>query len=359
MNLKKTIFFAALLGFLLLVFYLIETPQKKTNKQEQPLFIVGFDKTAAAVIAVKSKDKGEVQLQKKPEGWIVVSGQKTYQADKTPIDNLLDSVGKIKIEAIVSKNPQKQKEFEVDQEKGVEVRIEDGAQKTLAHFYVGKSGPDLFSTYLRRADATQVVLASGMLKMTFDRELKDWRNKTIFALNQQDITAYQVKGEKGFHLKKGDKDQWEIIEPEQISPKKEPVDDCLKTIATLTAADFAEGPLKDFQLDQPAQTILVTMKDGSTRTLLLGKEKNAYQRFVKTPDADTIYILEKYHLDKLMPALDTFRQSDAEKEKKQTPEQTGAAQETKTEKRGAKTDPQAPQIPSRAPAQKKHSRKKP
>jgi len=44
------------------------------------------------------------------------------------------------------------------------------------------------------ADAEQVVLASGMLKMAFDRELKDWRNKTIFALNQQDITDYEVKG---------------------------------------------------------------------------------------------------------------------------------------------------------------------
>jgi hypothetical protein len=358
MAFRKTIIFAAILGFLLLIFYLIETPQKKNKKPEQPLFIEGFDKTAAAVIALKSKEKGEVRLEKKPEGWIVVSGQKTYQADKTPIDNLLDSVGKIKIEAIASKNLKKHKEFEVDQEKGVEVRIEDGAQKTLAHFYVGKSGPDLFSTYLRGADAAQVVLASGMLKMTFDRELKDWRNKTIFALNQQDITEYLVKGEKGFHLKKGEKDQWEIIAPEKISPKKEPVEDCLKTVSTLKAADFAEGPLKDFQLDQPSQEILVTMKDGSTRILLLGKEKNAYQRFVKTPDADTIYILEKYNLDKLMPALDTFRQGDADKDKKQAPVQTGAEKETKTDKPGSTSDQNARQIPSSTQAQKKQNRKK-
>jgi hypothetical protein len=358
MNFKKTIILAAVLCFLLLVFYLIESPLKNSKKHEQPLFISGFDKASAAAIIIKSKDKGEVQLQKKPEGWIVAVGQKTYQADKAPIDNLLDTVGKIKIEAVASKNPKKYKEFEVDQDKGVEVRIEDGAKKPLAHFYVGKSGPDLFSTYLRLADAEQVVLASGMLKMAFDRELKDWRDKTIFALNQQDITDYEVKGDKGFHLKKGEKDQWEVIAPEKFSPKKETAEDCLKTVSSLNAADFTEGPLKDFQLDQPAQEILVTMKAGATRTLMIGKEKNAFQRFVKTPEADTIYVLENYNMEKLVPPLDKFKQGEPGKDKKQDPGQPVKQEETKIEKQGIAKDKKATNTSSKTQPKKKKSRKK-
>jgi hypothetical protein len=358
MNFKKTIILAAVLCFLLLVFYLIESPLKNNKKSEQPLFISGFDKASAAAIIIKSKDKEEVQLQKKPEGWIVVTGSKTYQADKAPIDNLLDTVGKIKIEAVASKNPKKYKELEVNQDKGVEVRIEDGTKKSLAHFYVGKSGPDLFSTYLRLADAEQVVLASGMLKMAFDRELKDWRNKTIFALNQQEITDYEVKGDKGFHLKKGEKDQWEVIAPEKFSPKKEIAEDCLKTIATLNAADFADGPLKDFQLDQPAQEILVTLKAGATRTLIIGKEKNAFQHFVKTPDADTIYVLENYNMEKLVPPLDKFKQGDPGKDKKQDPGQPVKQEETKIEKQGLAKDKKATNTSSKTQPKKKKSRKK-
>jgi hypothetical protein len=350
MNFKKTIILAVVLCFLLLVFYLIESPLKNSKKPEQMLFISRFDKAAAAAIVIKSKDKGEVQLQKKPEGWFVMTGQKTYQADKSPIDNLLDTVGKIKIEAIASKNPKKYKELEVDQDKGVEVKIEDGAKKTLAHFFVGKSGPDLFSTYLRLADAEQVVLASGMLKMAFDRELKDWRNKTIFAFNQQDITGYEVKGDKGFLLKKGEKDQWEVAAPEKFSPKKEIAEDCLKTVSSLTAADFAEGHLKDFQLDKPAQEILVTMKGGATRTLLIGKEKNAYQHFVKTPDADTIYVLENYNLEKLAPPLDKFKQGE--------PRQPVKQEEAKTDKQGAAKEENPTKPPSQAQTKKKKSRKK-
>ena len=358
MNFKKTIILAVVLCFLLLVFYLIESPLKNSKKPEQLLFISGFDKAAAAAITIKSKDKGEVQLQKKPEGWFVTTGQKTYPADKASIDNLLSTVGKIKIEAIASKNPKKYKELEVDQDKGVEVTIEDGAKKTLAHFYVGKSGPDLFSTYLRLAEAEHVVLASGMLKMAFDRELKDWRNKTIFAFNQQDITGYEVKGDNGFLLKKGEKDQWEVAAPEKFFPKKEIAEDCLKTVSSLTAADFVEGPLKDFQLDRPAQEILVTMKGGATKTLLLGKEKNAFQRFVKTPDADTIYVLEKYNLEKLVPSIEKLKQGVADKDSKQDTGQPVKQEETKTDTPAAAKDKNTANASSKTEPRKKKSRKK-
>jgi hypothetical protein len=358
MNFRKTIILAAVLCFLLLVFFLVESPLKNNKKQEPQLFVSGFDKASAAAIVIKSKEKGEVQLLKKPEGWIVAVGQKTYPADKASIDNMLEAVAKIKIEAIASKNPKKYKELEVDQDKGVEVTIEDGAKKTLAHFYVGKSGPDLFSTYLRMADAQQVVLASGMLKMAFDREIKDWRNKRIFALNQQDITGYEVKGDTGFLLKKGEKDQWEVAAPEKFSPKKEIAEDCLKTISTLNAADFAEGPLKDFELDQPKQEILITMKGGAARTLVLGKDKNAFQRFVKTADADTIYVLEKYNLEKLLPSIDKLKLGDAAKDTKQTPGQLVKQEETKTDAQAAAQDKNAANTPSKPEPKKKKSRKK-
>jgi len=199
------------------------------------------------------------------------------------------------------------------------VRIDDSSQKSLARFVVGKSGPDLFSTYLRLADAQQVVLASGMLKMAFDRELKEWRDKTIFSLNQQEITDYQVKGNLQYHLQKAANGAWEMIAPEKFTPKKETVEDCLKTASALKAADFAEGRLQDFQLDKPVREIIVTLNGGASRTLLIGKEKNAFQCFVKTADADTVYVLESYNLEKLSPALAVLKLGEAAKAAAQAP----------------------------------------
>lgn len=311
MNFNKTIILAALLCFLLIVFYLIESPKKDAKKPEHPLFIAGFDRARAAAVFLKSKARGEISLQKKTEGWTITANKKTYAADPGPIDSLLDGVAKIRVEAVVSRNPEKYKTFEVDAESGVNVRIDDAAQKSLAHFVVGKSGPDLFSTYLRLADASQVVLASGMLKMAFDRELKEWRDKTIFSLNQQEITDYQVKGDVQYHMQKAANGSWEMVAPEKFLPKKEIVEDCLKTIAALKAADFAEGRLQDFQLDKPVREVTITLKGGTARTLLIGKDKNAFQRLVKTADTDTIYVLESYNLEKLSPALAVLKLGEA------------------------------------------------
>lgn len=355
MNFKKTIILAAVLCFLLIVFYLIESPKKDAAKPEHPLFIAGFDKAQAAAVFLKSKAKGEISLRKKADGWSVEANKKTYAADPASVDNLLNTAAKIRIESIVSQSPGKYQAFEVDAEKGVDVRIDDAAQKSLAHFVVGKSGPDLFSTYLRLADAQQVVLASGMLKMAFERELKDWRNKTIFSLNQQDITGYQVTGDLQYQLQKAANSAWEMIAPEKFAPKKEVVEDCLKTIAALNAADFAEGRLQDFQLDKPARQITITLKSGPARTLLIGKEKNAFQRFVKTADTDTVYVLESYNLEKLSPQLAVLKLGEAAKaaapaptpDKKQEPE---VKKEAAAQNKAAK--------PARtAPGKKKKKRK--
>ena len=319
MSFKKTIILAALLGFLLILFYLIESPKRDAKKVEHPLFIAGFDKAKAATLYIKSKARGEVFLKKKAAGWVVEANKKLYSADTAPVDNLLDTIAKIRVESVVSRNEGKYKAFEVDAENGVEVRIDDSSQKSLARFVVGKSGPDLFSTYLRLADAQQVVLASGMLKMAFDRELKEWRDKTIFSLNQQEITDYQVKGNLQYHLQKAANGAWEMIAPEKFTPKKETVEDCLKTASALKAADFAEGRLQDFQLDKPVREIIVTLNGGASRTLLIGKEKNAFQCFVKTADADTVYVLESYNLEKLSPALAVLKLGEAAKAAAQAP----------------------------------------
>jgi len=161
--------------------------------------------------------------------------------------------------------------------------------------------------------------------MAFDRELKEWRDKTIFSLNQQEITDYQVKGDMQYHMQKAVNGPWEMVAPEKFSPKKEIVEDCLKTIAALKAADFAEGRLQEFQLDKPVREITITLKGGAAKTLLIGKDKNAFQRFVKTADADTIYVLEMYNLEKLTPALAVLKLGEAAKtapapDKKQEPE---------------------------------------
>jgi hypothetical protein len=316
MNFRKTAILAIVLCFLILIFYLMESPLQNKGKEEI-LLVPGFAKEETSTLYLNSPEKGELIFQKKEGSWAVEKDQKSYPADSSPIDKLLSTVGELKIETIASKNPSKHEVFEVTEGKGIEVKIEDDAQNILAHFYVGKSGPDLFSTYVRQENASQVILTSGLLKVIFDKDLKDWRDKTIFDLPQDIIVAYEVKGDRQFQLKKTEDDRWEITAPEKFKAKKETVEDCLKTFAKLEGADFAQGPLDEFQLDKPVREVVATFQNGETKTLLVGKEKNTFQHFVKKNEADTIFVVENYGLEKLTPELEKFKEEDKEKEEEQ------------------------------------------
>jgi hypothetical protein len=238
---------------------------------------------------------------------VISSDATTYLADAAAVDKLLEIVTGLKAETIVSKNPKNFDQYEVTDQKGLDVRLADSDNRSLASLYVGKSGPDIFSTYVRVKDSDKVVLVGSILKTAFEKELKDWRDKTIFKLNKDDIIEYKVDGDMKLHLKKDEKQSWQVLAPESFEAKKDAADDIMRKLAGLKAVDFAEGPLKEFQLDRPARTITASLKDGATATLLVGKEKNTFQHFVKPQDKEAIFVLENYNLESLCPALDKLK----------------------------------------------------
>jgi len=308
MNLKKISILIGTLAVLLALYYATETPRKVRQKQEPEKLIPGFDGQKVAAIVVQSPEKGTATLRNEQGVWHVTSPDvRTYRADAAALDKLLEIVTGLKAETVVSKNPKNFDQYEVTAAKGLDVRLADSDNRSLASLYVGKSGPDIFSTYVRVKDSDRVVLVGSILKTVFEKELKDWRDKTIFKLNKDDITEYKVDGTAKLHLKKDAAQAWQVLAPESFAPKKDAADDIMRKLAGLKAVDFAEGPLKDFQLDHPARIITAALKDGTTVALLVGKEKNTYQHFVKPQEAETIFVLEKFNLEGLCPALDKLK----------------------------------------------------
>jgi len=310
MNFKRAAIFAITFFILFILYYLFENPFGSRKKEEPLNLIPGFDKAKAASILIKSPEKGELNLKKEDKTWKVLSDNKTYVADTSPVDKLLDTVEKMKAETIASKNPKNFDSFEVTDGKGIEVKIDDASRKNLAHLYVGKSGPDIFSTYIRAKDSNRVILISGILKNVFEKELKDWRDKTIFKFDKENITEYKVEGDMSLHLKKDEKNIWQVVAPEAFPAKKETVQETFSKFASLKAVDFPEGDLSEFQLDKPARKIIAFLKDGNKKTLLVGKEKNTFQHFVKAKDRDTVFVIENYNLETLCPAVDKLREEE-------------------------------------------------
>jgi hypothetical protein len=102
------------------------------------------------------------------------------------------------------------------------------------------------------------------------------------------------------------------------------VDDIVRSVSKLSADDFAEekeppegeeeavSPLKEYKLDQPQSKVIVDLKDGTSRILLIG-DKSGYRHYVKREDKDTVFMLSKSKIDRLFKALEELKANVEEK----------------------------------------------
>jgi len=302
MRFKITLTLVAILIILGITAYLFERGELREQQGASPKAVIFpvFKTDQAAAIEIKTRGK-TVSLVKKGN-WLVALNGDYYPADKGEVENIFKTLNNMQRESIVSTDPNKYPVFELDPVNGAEVKISRSDHTLLAHFFVGKNGPDLISTYIRIGGEKDVLLLSGMIKPAFDKELKDWRDKTILNLKVEDIVKIDtISPKKKVSLKKDAKGNWEMVEPEKAKVKKDVIEGMVNTLATLKAYDFEDGAdLKACGLTSPPTKIQITMKDNSTLSLLIGKEKDSSKRYVKREDNPTVFLVQNFDLGPIL-----------------------------------------------------------
>jgi len=302
MRFKVTLTLVAILIILGIAVYLFERGgvREQQGASLKVAVFPAFKTGQAAAIEIKTRGKS-VSLIKK-DNWKVALNEGYYPADKSEVENIFKTVNNMQRESIVSTDLNKYPLFELDPVNGVEVKISKSDHTPLAHFFVGKNGPDLISTYIRVEGEKEVLLLSGMIKPAFDKELKDWRDKTIFNLKAEDIVKVDlISDKKKTSLEKDAQGNWEMAAPEKATVKKDIVEGMVNTLATLKAYGFEDGAeLKVAGLINPATKFQITMKDHSTFILLIGKEKDSSKRYVKRGDNPTVFLVQNLDLGPIM-----------------------------------------------------------
>lgn len=307
MNFKRVLLFAAVFISLAAIYFFMETSAGKRSKKEgSKLLFPEIEVEKAALIKVKSTEKGEFTLTKVKDVWQVKQNNQTHTASTDAVEKLLDKVSKMKIETVSSRNPKNFAAFEVNTEKGIETTILDSNNNSLAALVVGKSGPDLFSTYVRDKASNSVILTTGMLKTDFGKELSDWRDKTIYNLKSSDITEYTVTDNMTTRLKK-ENDIWLAAKPELPDISQKIVKEAINKFANLEAAGFAYDNNTNYGFNKPQKIITAALSGKNSQTLIIGKDKNAFQYFAKKKDHDNIYIIEKHFIDLLCPSIEILK----------------------------------------------------
>jgi hypothetical protein len=289
------------LGLLVLIF---ENPFGKSEDQrrveEAQLLFPFFNKADVAKIEIIAAfGTTTTTLVKQNDQWLVES-MDNYPADQKAVADLLDQVAEMKTIQRASSNAEKQAVFQVDSS-GVEAKLTNASGNPLAHLFAGKTTPEIFNSYVRAADSNDVYIVKGYLKATFDKGYRSWRDRTIFAFLKEDVTHLAIRSEEEeIELQIDAAGEWQMLKPFVSAADGTEIETITDLMSSLETDDFAEsGEIPEYELSAPKASITATLKDGSTRALLIGKEENG-AHYVKREDTAQIFEVNKAQVDKLI-----------------------------------------------------------
>lgn len=313
MKTKQLLIFGAIFVVLAIVVLILENPFGQSEYEKKietavPLF-PNFNQEQVTKIEIIA-DGETTTLSKQNDDWVVAS-MDNYPADSEGLSELLSKVAAFKNTQLVSNNPEKQAEFEVDST-GVEAKLMDANGTLLAHLFVGKTTPGFLSSYVRAADTNEVYVAQGYLQSVFNKGDRTWKDRTIFDFNKGLLTQLNISSpEETVELRLDANGTWQMLKPIAAAVKQTEIDSLLTTFSDLDTDDFAEATddLGEYGLDIPQSTISAVRNDGTTATLHIGKEEDG-KLYVKRADTETVFRLFKSNVDRLIKKSDTLKAED-------------------------------------------------
>lgn len=272
-------------------FFVLRQPGEVSTSDTSGRVLVSYDSAAVDKIEVRSPS-GVIILEKEAGRWMLTSPVK-YRADEAAIALAIGTGRRIQVTNVVSSNPEKRGLFQVDSN-GTLVKIfENGAQK--AAFVVGKMGTTYTETYVRVDGSNDVFLAEAMLGTMFYRQTKDWRDKTIFKMDEAAIKSVSFQyGDTTFTLAFQDS-MWRIGKDTTVTANVKPF---LTAIANLQADDFIDSALT---MSKPPTAVLQV---GGSQIRLYPKDGGNY--LVQTSQSPQWFELQSWKATQILKRRKDF-----------------------------------------------------
>ena len=195
---RSTLILAVILAVLAAVAFLVmQQPGETSTTGRTGGMLVDYDSMAVDKLEIMTS--GSTTTLEKQAGTWMLAAPLRYKADVSAVTAAVGQGRRMELTSLVSTNPEKQKLFLVDSTGTLVKVFEKGVERTA--FRVGKPSSSFTETYVRREGTNEVHLADGILTSTFVRQPNDWRDKTIFALDEGQIASVKFRyGDTTFTL---------------------------------------------------------------------------------------------------------------------------------------------------------------
>jgi len=246
---------------------------------------VSFNVDSAAIVRLDIDRAGKRLTIEKIGGVWTITSNGNLRADPAAVNQVVGGLSRFQTGSLISDNPSKQGLFQVDSS-GSEVSLTDrgGNKQTII---IGKMGPSFSEVYFRMPGSPEVYLGSGITTWSLNKEIRDWRDKTVFASPAENMTAVKIasggKSREYTRDSTGWKSNGENVPTETINP-------ILTTLAGIRAEDFL-----DSTVDFGGAPATVEISGPTPATLNFYRLKTDTNRYaVVSSESPQKYLVGKY-----------------------------------------------------------------
>jgi LysM repeat protein len=250
---------------------------------------------SASVVKIELKQKGKLIAMENVGGKWMLTTPIHFAADPSNIAQLIGGLSKFTTGSLISTNPEKQNIFQVDST-GTTVTVTDRSGKSTS-VVIGKMGPSFSEVYFRLPTSKDVYLGKGIDTWSLNKEVKDWREKTI--VNQptesiKDLTYSSGNKEFAFHR---DSTGWKsgsgVLDAATMNPT-------LTSLSNLRADDFI-----DTVANLQSHPVTIAIHGSQNVNLnLYPSLPDSSKYFVQSSISSQMYVISKWTAQQLLKPIE-------------------------------------------------------
>ena len=182
-----------------------------------------------------------------------------------------------------------------------------GEEKTLL---IGNDDFTGSLIYAQFQGDSEVLLTSGVLFTTADKDLMQWRSKKVLVFDRLELQAIEIDHSGATIRLARQEEDWHLEAPIQERADQNAVSSLLSTVEFAQAQEFvSDDPeeSKSFGLDQPRATMRIRHHDQDDWLILeLGQQKEEYY-LARNPNRPSVFTVNPEVFDKVNQDLWAYR----------------------------------------------------
>jgi uncharacterized protein DUF4340 len=260
----------------------------------------GISETSVSAVRMTSV-VGETELSGGLGAW-TVNG---FRSDSNTVARFWTVLENASIGQLVATNPSNHERMDITDAAAWTLEVDIGADtRTLL---VGGEGPQFATAYVRLPGADEVYLMNADLRIHMRRQMTEWRNKRVVALDTAAVARVEIeRGEDRYVVVRG-AESWTFENGDPI------VAVAVLNLLTDLKGFETSGVLVDDEIAGAEQEGRILVLDGSGQTMAeLTLGAGEADRWIRAEGDDVTYRLAAFRVDRLFPALERVTPDEGE-----------------------------------------------